>query len=60
VFSKIGEIKQDFEVKRFILGLSSLLVTVDMPDVVKNNYQTLMQALVALSVRSIEIRQEDM
>ena len=58
-FSKITDITEDFEVKRFMLGLSSLLVNQDMPDTVKANYQTLMQALVHLSAKSIEIKQKE-
>lgn len=37
VFEKISEVKEDFEVKRFILGLSAFIVQqdMDMPDLVK-------------------------
>jgi len=31
IMSKVPTIKQDFEVKRFVLGLSSLIVNSDMP-----------------------------
>lgn len=48
--------KEDFEVKRFMLGLTSFLVSSDMPDSVKNNYANIIKALAFLSARSIEIR----
>ena len=50
------ELKQDFEVKRFILGLSAVIVNSDMPQVVKDNFGNIMKALVFLSGKSIEIR----
>lgn len=56
VFAKVGDVKEDFEVKRFMLGLTSFLVNSDMPDSVKNNYQNIIKALAFLSARSIEIR----
>ena len=56
VFTKIENVKEDFEVKRFMLGLSSFLVASEMPDSVKNNYSNIIKALAFLSVRSIEIR----
>mgnify|MGYP001460897390 CR=1 FL=1 len=34
----MSEIREDFEVKRFVLGLTAFLVNSDMPDSVKNNY----------------------
>jgi hypothetical protein len=52
----VPEISEDFEIKRFILGLSSFLVMKDMPELVKNNYGNIMQALVFLSGKSIELR----
>ena len=58
VFAKVSEIKEDFEVKRFMLGLTSFLVNSDMPQSVKNNYTNIMKALAFLSQRSIEIRQK--
>ena len=59
VFAKVGDIKEDFEVKRFMLGLSSFLVNSEMPDSVKNNYSNIIKALAFLSARSIEIRQKE-
>ena len=56
VMSKVQTIKQDFEVKRFILGLSSLIVNADMPAAVKDNYSNIIKALIFLSNKSIEIR----
>jgi len=56
VFAKVSEIKEDFEVKRFILGLTSLLVNSEMPDSVKNNYPNIIKALSYLSGKSIELR----
>lgn len=50
------ELKQDFEVKRFILGLSAVIVNSDMPQAVKDNFGNIMKALVFLSGKSIEIR----
>ena len=50
-------LKEDFEVKRFVLGLSSLIVNCDMPQIVKDNYGNIIKALIFLSNRSIEIRQ---
>ena len=58
VFAKVGAVKADFEVKRFILGLTSFLVNSEMPQSVKANYGNIMKALAFLSARSIEIRQK--
>ena len=60
IFAKITTVKEDFEVKRFMLGLTSFLVSSDMPDSVKNNYGNIIKALAYLSSRSIEIRQKAM
>lgn len=49
IFEQVPTIKQDFEVKRFVLGLSSLIVNSDMPQAVKDNYGNLIKALVFLS-----------
>lgn len=49
MFAKVSEIKEDFEVKRFMLGLTSFLVNSDMPQSVKNNYTNIMKALAFLS-----------
>ena len=59
IFQKVGDVKEDFEVKRFILGLSSFLVNSEMPESVKNNYGNIIKALAFLSARSIEIRQKE-
>lgn len=58
VFDRLGAVKADFEVKRFILGLTSFLVNSEMPESVKGNYGNIMKALAFLSARSIEIRQK--
>ena len=61
VFSKIQDVKNDFEVKRFVLGFTSLLVNSgEMPDSVKNQYSNIMKALAFLAGRSIEIRQKEL
>jgi len=49
-------LKQDFEVKRFMLGLSSLLIPVAMPEIITKNYSNIMKALTYLSSKSVEIR----
>lgn len=51
--------KQDFEVKKFMLGLSSLLIPVAMPEVVTKNYSNIMKALTYLSSKSVEIRTKE-
>ena len=57
VFQKILDVKNDFEVKRFVLGLTALLVNNgEMPDSVKSQYSNIMKALAFLAGRSIEIR----
>jgi hypothetical protein len=58
IFAKCSDIKEDFEVKRFMLGLSSFLVNSDMPDGVKNHYPNIIKALAFLSSKSIELRQK--
>ena len=58
IFQKVSEIREDFEVKRFVLGLTAFLVNSDMPDSVKNNYPNIIKALSYLSGKSIEIRQK--
>jgi len=58
ILVKVSEIKEDFEVKRFMLGLSSFLVNSEMPDSVKNHYTNIIKALAFLSTKSIEIRQK--
>lgn len=59
VFQKVSEIREDFEVKRFVLGLTALLVNSDMPASVKSNYANTMKALAYLSSKSIEIRHKN-
>ena len=56
VFQQVTELKEDFEVKRFMLGLGAFLVAVDLPDSFKSQYTNIIKALVYLSQRSIEIR----
>lgn len=58
VFNKVSQIKEDFEVKRFVLGLTSFLVNSEMPDSIKNNYPNIIKALTYLSNKSIELRQK--
>ena len=57
-FQQVREdkIKEDFEVKRSILGLSALIVKSEMPPSVTENYGNIINALVFLSQKSIEIR----
>ena len=59
IINKVEVIKQDFEVKRFVLGLSSLIVNSDMPQAVKDNYCNIIKALIYLSDKSIKIRGEE-
>ena len=59
IFEKVNIIKQDFEVKRFILGLSALIVNQEMPASIKDNYQSIIKALIFLSNKSIQIRGEE-
>ena len=59
ILSKTSCLKQDFEVKRFMLGLSSLLIPVAMPEVVTKNYSNIMKALTYLSSKSVEIRNKE-
>ena len=62
VFEKVGGLEEDFEVKRFMLGLTSFLTPVngEMPESVKGNYGNIMKALAFLSSKSIELRQKAM
>ena len=53
----MNNVKQDFEVKRFMLGLSALLIPQTMPQSITNHYGNIFKALVYLSQRSVEIRQ---
>ena len=49
VFKIVTELDNDFEVKRFMLGLSSILVPAEMPATIQNNYSTIIRVLVYLS-----------
>jgi hypothetical protein len=42
-----------------MLGLSSLLIPVAMPEVVTKNYSNIMKALTYLSSKSVEIRNKE-
>jgi hypothetical protein len=55
IFEVVMDLSEDFEVKRFMLGLSSLLAPIEMPTAVANNYGNVMKALVYLSQKSCEI-----
>lgn len=55
IFEIVMDLSEDFEVKRFMLGLSSLLAPIEMPAAVANNYTNVMKALVYLSQKSCEI-----
>lgn len=53
-----GELEQDFEVKKFMLGMSALLVSpkqMQLPHVITDNTQNFMKALAYLAKKSIEI-----
>ena len=54
IFEVVMDLNEDFEVKRFMLGLSSILVPHEMPAAVANNYGNIMKALVYLSQKSCE------
>lgn len=56
-FSQVQDIKEDFEVKKFMLGLSALC-TPGIPESVQGHIAKVMQCLSYLSQRSIEIRTE--
>ena len=58
IFDKVSGLKEDFEVKRFMLGLTSFLINNDMPESVSTNYPNIIKALAFLSTKSIQIRQE--
>jgi hypothetical protein len=55
VFKIVSELTQDFDVKRFMLGLSSILIPSDMPPTIQNNYATIMKVLIYLSQKSVEL-----
>ena len=58
IFAKIATIKEDFEVKRFMLGLSSFLVNTELPESVRSQYPNIIKALAYLGTKSIELRQK--
>jgi hypothetical protein len=61
VFSLVQtQVKQDFEIKRFVIGLSSLIQKdpSELPHSVQNNQQNIMKALVFLCQKSIMVRQK--
>jgi hypothetical protein len=60
VFKVATELTEEFEVKRFMLGLSSILVPAEMPVNVQNNYGTIIRVLVYLSQRSVDILEKEM
>ena len=55
-----NQVKQDFEIKRFVIGLSSLIQRdpSELPASVQHNQQTIMKALVYLCQRSIVVREK--
>ena len=56
IFEKVSDLKEDFGVKRFMLGLTSFLVNSEMPHSVRKNYAIIMKTLTFLSSKSIELR----
>lgn len=54
-----SEVSRLFEVKHLMLGMTTLLNPVQMPDIVSSNYGSLMKALVYLAQKSVEIRTKD-
>lgn len=60
VFEQVTKLTEDFEVKRFMLGLSAVLIPAEMPVSVANNYATIIKVLVYLSGRSVEIYEQSM
>jgi hypothetical protein len=61
LFAQIGQAEEDFEVKRYALGLTALLDPngANFGPGLTNNYPNIMKALVFLSCKSIEIRQKE-
>lgn len=53
-----AQVKQDFEIKRFVIGLSSLIQRdpSELPVSVQQNQQSIMKALVFLCQKSIVVR----
>lgn len=60
VFTMVSELTEDFEVKRFMVGLASVLIPADMPQSIQNNYGTIVKVLVYLSDKSIEFYEKSM
>jgi hypothetical protein len=60
LFEMIQTLKQDFEIKRFSVGLTSLVTTdpSQLPEVVQQNLGNIMKALVFLSKKSIIVREQ--
>jgi len=58
IFSQVETLKQDFEIKRFVLGLSSLIQKdqSELPPSVQPKLATIIKALVFLCQKSIVIR----
>lgn len=52
------ELNNDFEVKKFTMGLTALLQPMSMPDVYTQNYQNVMKCLVYLCNKSVQMRTE--
>jgi hypothetical protein len=50
------QVKQDFEIKRFVLGLTSLVQFPELPQSVQQNMPTVMKMLVYLCQSSIVVR----
>lgn len=61
VLMQIDKLKQDFEVKRYLIGLIALLQSdpSSVPVSITNSYTNIMKGCVYLSRKSIEIRSED-
>ena len=59
IFKFTAILKQDYEVKRFMMGLSSLLTPISMPEVISTSYGNIMKALVYLSNKHVEIKYKE-
>ena len=62
MFSQLQQLQHDFEIKRFIVGLTSL-ITADpqqIPQSVQGNYSTIIKALVYLCQKSIQVAEKMM
>lgn len=60
VLGMVNTLSEDFEVKRFMLGLSSFLIPAEMPQAVANNYESIFKALIFLSDKSVSIYEQQM